>query len=235
MPGLESLALSRARRDGARASARHRRHDAWLLALGLVAGALSDRRPRQYRAEIDALAIRQGGGKFQRIDQSASNSRRPTTTIASARLSPLLCPDAGPHEIERATGALRIAKAYSVLECGEALVPEARAVDIRRAASQPGVGYALLESAAACVPPKKKKKREEGRGDWPGQRAMEYGAGPDCAAGWIRLPATSRIESRCRRDWPKSCRRNWRGGLVMVSRGAGAPEREFPYATGQAI
>jgi CO/xanthine dehydrogenase Mo-binding subunit len=27
-------------------------------------------------------------------------------------------------EIERATGALRIAKAYSVLECGKALVPE---------------------------------------------------------------------------------------------------------------
>jgi len=27
-------------------------------------------------------------------------------------------------EIERATGALRIAKAYSVLECGKTLVPE---------------------------------------------------------------------------------------------------------------
>lgn len=48
-------------------------------------------------------------------------------------------------EIERATGALRIAKAYSVLECGRALVPE-----VVRGQAQGGfamgVGYALLES-----------------------------------------------------------------------------------------
>ena len=48
-------------------------------------------------------------------------------------------------EIERATGALRIAKAYSVLECGQALVPE-----VVRGQAQGGfamgVGYALLES-----------------------------------------------------------------------------------------
>jgi CO/xanthine dehydrogenase Mo-binding subunit len=48
-------------------------------------------------------------------------------------------------EIERATGALRIAKAYSVLECGQVLVPE-----VVRGQAQGGfamsVGFALLES-----------------------------------------------------------------------------------------
>src|SRR5205085_11929355 len=48
-------------------------------------------------------------------------------------------------EIERATGALRIARAYSVFECGQALVPE-----VVRGQAQGGfamgVGYALLES-----------------------------------------------------------------------------------------
>jgi CO/xanthine dehydrogenase Mo-binding subunit len=48
-------------------------------------------------------------------------------------------------EIARATGALRIAKAYSVFECGTALVPE-----IVRGQAQGGfamgVGYALIES-----------------------------------------------------------------------------------------
>jgi CO/xanthine dehydrogenase Mo-binding subunit len=47
-------------------------------------------------------------------------------------------------EIDRATGALRIAKAYSVLECGQALVPE-----LVRGQAQGGfamgVGYTLLE------------------------------------------------------------------------------------------
>src|SRR5260370_14159836 len=47
-------------------------------------------------------------------------------------------------EINRATGALRIAKAYNVFECGRALVPE-----VVRGQSQGGfamgVGYALFE------------------------------------------------------------------------------------------
>ena len=48
-------------------------------------------------------------------------------------------------EIERATGALRIAKAYSVLECGQALVPEV-VVGQAQGGFAMAVGFALLES-----------------------------------------------------------------------------------------
>ena len=47
-------------------------------------------------------------------------------------------------EIERATGALRIAKAYSVFECGTALVPEV-VLGQAQGGFAMGVGYALLE------------------------------------------------------------------------------------------
>ena len=48
-------------------------------------------------------------------------------------------------EIERATGALRIAKAYSVFECGEALVPQV-VLGQAQGGFAMGVGYALLET-----------------------------------------------------------------------------------------
>ena len=48
-------------------------------------------------------------------------------------------------EIARASGALRIAKAYSVFECGHALVPEI-VVGQAQGGFAMGVGYALLES-----------------------------------------------------------------------------------------
>jgi CO/xanthine dehydrogenase Mo-binding subunit len=48
-------------------------------------------------------------------------------------------------EIERASGALRIAKAYSVLECGQALVPEV-VLGQAQGGFAMGVGYALLET-----------------------------------------------------------------------------------------
>jgi CO/xanthine dehydrogenase Mo-binding subunit len=48
-------------------------------------------------------------------------------------------------EIERATGTLRIAKAYSVLECGQALVPEV-VLGQTQGGFAMGVGYALLET-----------------------------------------------------------------------------------------
>ena len=48
-------------------------------------------------------------------------------------------------EIERATGALRIAKAYSVFECGQPLVPEI-VLGQAQGGFAMGVGYALLES-----------------------------------------------------------------------------------------
>jgi CO/xanthine dehydrogenase Mo-binding subunit len=48
-------------------------------------------------------------------------------------------------EIDRETGALRIAKAYNVLECGQALVPEV-VLGQAQGGFAMGVGYALLES-----------------------------------------------------------------------------------------
>ena len=70
-------------------------------------------------------------------------------------------------EIERATGALRIAKAYSVFECGQALVPEV-VVGQAQGGFAMGVGYALLEIAAAV------RRRA-------GQWAVESGTIPDRA------------------------------------------------------
>src|SRR6202021_1292882 len=55
-----------------------------------------------------------------------------------------LCGTAVRIEIERATGALRIAQAHSVLECGEVLVPEI-VVGQAQGGFAMGVGYALLE------------------------------------------------------------------------------------------
>jgi hypothetical protein len=51
-------------------------------------------------------------------------------------------------EIERATGSVRIAKAYTAVECGQALVPEV-VVGQAQGAFAMGVGYALLEVHAA--------------------------------------------------------------------------------------
>jgi CO/xanthine dehydrogenase Mo-binding subunit len=48
-------------------------------------------------------------------------------------------------EIARATGALRIAKAYGVFECGTALVPEI-VLGQAQGGFAMGVGYTLLES-----------------------------------------------------------------------------------------
>jgi CO/xanthine dehydrogenase Mo-binding subunit len=110
---------------------------AWARARFAIAGD-------QYRAEIDALALRKGGGKFERLDRTSvlfppTDNNRIGTSYTS------MCGTLVRVEIERATGALRIAKAYSVFECGRALVPE-----VVRGQAQGGfamgVGYALLES-----------------------------------------------------------------------------------------
>ena len=95
-------------------------------------------------AEIDALAVRKGGGKFERLDR-ISVKFPPTNNNRIGVAFTSLCGTLVRIEIERATGALRIAKAYSVFECGQALVPE-----VVRGQAQGGfamgVGYALLES-----------------------------------------------------------------------------------------
>jgi len=98
----------------------------------------------QYRAEIDGLALRRGAGKFTRINRVSvlfppTDNNRIGTAYTSA------CGTTVRVEIEKATGALRIAKAYSVFECGQALVPEV-VLGQAQGGFAMGVGYALLET-----------------------------------------------------------------------------------------
>jgi CO/xanthine dehydrogenase Mo-binding subunit len=98
----------------------------------------------QYHAEIDGLALRRGNGKFTRLDRASvkfppTDNNRIGTSYTSA------CGTAVRVEIEKASGTLRIAKAYSVLECGRALVPEV-VLGQAQGGFAMGVGYALMES-----------------------------------------------------------------------------------------
>jgi CO/xanthine dehydrogenase Mo-binding subunit len=97
-----------------------------------------------WTADIDALAVRRAEGEFICLDRSyiqfpPTEFNRIGTSYSS------VCGTTLRVSIERATGALRIAKAYSVLECGQVLAPE-----IVRGQAQGGfamgVGYALLET-----------------------------------------------------------------------------------------
>jgi CO/xanthine dehydrogenase Mo-binding subunit len=97
-----------------------------------------------WTADIDALAVRRGGDEYVRLDRR--DVKFPSTDfnrIGAAYTS--LCGTAVRVEIDRATGTLRIAKAYSVLECGEPLVPEI-VLGQAQGGFAMGVGYALLES-----------------------------------------------------------------------------------------
>jgi CO/xanthine dehydrogenase Mo-binding subunit len=97
-----------------------------------------------WEAEIDALAVRRGDGAFGAVDRTSvsfppTDFNRIGTAYASA------CGTLVRVEIERATGAVRIAKAYSVLECGRALVPEV-VLGQSQGGFAMGVSYALIES-----------------------------------------------------------------------------------------
>jgi CO/xanthine dehydrogenase Mo-binding subunit len=97
-----------------------------------------------YKGEIDALAIRRGVGRFERLNRL--NVAFPPTDnnrIGTAYTS--MCGTVVRVEIEKATGTLRIAKAYSVFECGRALVPEV-VMGQAQGGFAMGVGYALLET-----------------------------------------------------------------------------------------
>jgi CO/xanthine dehydrogenase Mo-binding subunit len=98
----------------------------------------------EYRAEIDALAVRKGNGKFARIDR-VSVRFPPTVNNQSGNTYTSMCGTSVRIEIERATGQLRIAKAYSVFECGRPLVPEV-VLGQAQGGFAMGVGYALLET-----------------------------------------------------------------------------------------
>ena len=143
MPGLTPLPLqavaakAHARNGVTGAMAHSFNRWAWARATFAVG-----RQP--WTADIDALAVRRGTGKFVRMDRSnvkfppaSLNQSGPTYTTQCGTLVRI--------EIDRATGALRIAKAYSVLECGQALVPEI-VLGQAQGGFAMGVGYALLET-----------------------------------------------------------------------------------------
>jgi CO/xanthine dehydrogenase Mo-binding subunit len=147
MPGLAPLSLpmiaakAHARNfvTGAMAHAFSRWR--WSRATFPVAGQTSG---QTWTADIDALAVRRGGGKYARLDRS-SVKFPPTDNNRFGTVYTAICATLVRVEIERATGVLRIAKAYSVLECGKALVPEI-VIGQAQGGFAMGVGYALLES-----------------------------------------------------------------------------------------
>ena len=101
-------------------------------------------RGESWEAEINSLAVRHGAREFRALDRETV--RFPPTDfnrIGTAYTS--MCGTVLRVEIERLTGTLRIAKAYSVLECGRALVPEV-VLGQSQGGFAMGVGYALLET-----------------------------------------------------------------------------------------
>jgi CO/xanthine dehydrogenase Mo-binding subunit len=143
MPGLAPLSLpsiaakAHARNDVTGAMAHAFSRWGWSRATFPIAG-------RTWSADIDALAVRRGGGKYARLDRS-SVKFPPTGNNRFGAVYTAMCATLVRVEIERATGVLRIAKAYSVLECGKALVPEI-VLGQAQGGFAMGVGYALLES-----------------------------------------------------------------------------------------
>ena len=143
MPGLTPLALpavaakAHARNGVTAAMAHSFSRWAWSQATFVV-----DRQP--WMADIDALAVRKGAGKFVRLDRT-SVKYPPTEFNRFGTTYTSLCGTLVRVEIERATGALRITRAYSVLECGQPLVPEI-VLGQSQGGFAMGVGYALLES-----------------------------------------------------------------------------------------
>ncbi len=88
--------------------------------------------------------MRRGNGRFERLDRVSvrfppTNNNRIGTSYTS------MCATAVRVEIVKATGVLKIAKAYSVFECGQALVPEV-VLGQSQGGFAMGVGYALLET-----------------------------------------------------------------------------------------
>jgi len=116
---------------------------ALLIAYQRTEGANAHARAIVDRAsgEVTVLATEMDdeGNAVREFDDTPTDFNRIGTTYTS------LCGTVVRVEIERATGAVRIAKAYSVLECGQPLVPEV-IVGQSQGGFAMGVGYALLES-----------------------------------------------------------------------------------------
>ena len=84
---------------------------AWSQATFAIAG-------EDWTADIDSLAVRHGAGEFARLDRRVV-AFPPTDYNRIGTAFTSMCGTLVRIEIERATGALRIAKAYSVFECGQ--------------------------------------------------------------------------------------------------------------------
>jgi CO/xanthine dehydrogenase Mo-binding subunit len=143
MPGLAPLALpavaakAHARNGVTGAMAHAFSRWGWSRATFPVAG-------QTWTADIDALAVRRGGGKYERLSRTGVKFP-PTDNNRFGSIYTAMCATLVRVEIVRATGALRIAKAYSVFECGKALVPEV-VLGQAQGGFAMGVGYALLET-----------------------------------------------------------------------------------------
>jgi CO/xanthine dehydrogenase Mo-binding subunit len=99
---------------------------------------------QNWTGEIDSLAVRSGSGKYTRLDRTFVQFP-PTDNNRLGATYTTFCGTAVRIEIERATGALRIAKAYSILDCGQALVPNL-VLGQAQGGFAMAVGYALLEN-----------------------------------------------------------------------------------------
>jgi CO/xanthine dehydrogenase Mo-binding subunit len=98
----------------------------------------------KWSADIDALAVRRGGGKFIRCERSAVAFPPASYNRISPGFSSV-CGTVVRVEIERATGLPRVARAYSAAECGTVLVPEV-VLGQAQGGFAMGVGYALYET-----------------------------------------------------------------------------------------
>jgi CO/xanthine dehydrogenase Mo-binding subunit len=109
----------------------------WSRASFTVAGEI-------WTADIDAFAVRAGAGAFVRLDRAnvkfppAVNERIGTSYSS-------VCGTLVRIEIDRKSGRVRVAKAYSAVECGQALVPQV-VVGQAQGGFAMAVGYALTES-----------------------------------------------------------------------------------------
>ena len=141
-----------------------------------------------WTADIDSLAVRHGEGEFARLDRSAV-AFPPTDYNRIGTAFTSMCGTLVRVEIERATGALRIAKAYSVFECGQVLVPEV-VLGQAQGGFAMGVGYALLET----LPP---FEDGPGNGQWNlGDYVVARGLRPAAARPRDRGPAAALAQGR---------------------------------------
>ena len=142
-PGLTPLALNDV---AARAHAKHGVTGAMAHGYNRWTWSQADFKidGQNWTADIDALALRRGAGSFARLDRHSVRFP-PTDFTRFGSTYTTKCGTLVRVEIDHSTGALRIAKAYSVFECGNALVPQV-VIGQAQGGFAMGVGYAFLET-----------------------------------------------------------------------------------------